>query len=202
MKALWALVKNKFSIFWKATRKFLTKKVVPVVGKVIPMGAKKKGLAAVGARIAKIFTLKRVLIALAVAAVVVAVCYGIGLGIGNGIGDGEGDGNSKTGTRQERVDPKDMEEVSEETEEVEQDKKEETEKDTEDIFKGAVLAVTVVGNDYFYANERVSLEELGLKLEAVEGALVVEVKDDNSSLRAYNGLLDKLDELNIHYIEK
>ena len=35
-----------------------------------------------------------------------------------------------------------------------------------------------------------------------EGKLVVEVKDDNASLKAYNNLLDGLDAVNIEYVEK
>ena len=198
MKALWALIRKKVSVLWKGVGKFFSKKVVPIVGKVIPIGAKKKGAAAVLAKVAKIFTLKRVLFVLAVAAVVAVVCYGIGLGKGNGIGDGEGDGNDKTGTRQEHVDTQEEDESAEVVKEQEED----DENDTEDAFKGAVVSVTVMGNDYVYANERVSLEDLCLKLESINVALVVEVKDDNSSLRAYNGLLDKLDELNIDYVEK
>ena len=86
MKKLWALVRSKFSAIWKTARKFFTKKVVPVIGKVIPVKTKAKGAAAIFGKIAKIFTLKRVLLVAAVALVVVAICYGIGLGKGSAAG--------------------------------------------------------------------------------------------------------------------
>ena len=77
----------------------------------------------------------------------------------------------------------------------------EEKKDIE-VLERVILAITVVGNDYFYNNERVLLENFIVIIKGVEGKVIVEVKDDNASLKAYNNLLDELDEMNIEYINK
>ena len=84
---------------------------------------------------------------------------------------------------------------NEEQTEVEQDG---VENDSEDT----IIKVSVVGNEYFYENERVSLDDFISKLEKLEGEVVVEVKDDKASLRAYNNLIEKLEELKISFTEK
>ena len=38
-------------------------------------------------------------------------------------------------------------------------------------------------------------------VQEMEENVVVEIKDDNASLRAYNTLLDKLEEMEMDYIE-
>lgn len=149
----------------------------------------------------KIFGFKNLLIAALAVTLVVLVCYGLGAGFGGGAGSGEGDGNSKVKADGEsssviEIVEEDVTPTIEPTEEATE------EQDGADVFEGAVLAINVVGNDYFYNNERILLEDFILVVKDVEGKVVVEVKDDNASLRAYNGLLDKLDEMDIDYIEK
>lgn len=153
-------------------------------------------------KLLKIFGLKNILIVLLVVTVIALIFFGIGGGFGGGAGSGEGDGNSKVEA---------FEDNNSITEVIEEDvipKAEPTEEPSEeqedgaDIFEGAVLAINVVGNDYFYNNERIALEEFMVIAKEVEGELVVEVKDDNASLKAYNNLLDELDAVNIDYVEK
>ena len=48
----------------------------------------------------------------------------------------------------------------------------------------------------------VELEKLIDSLDDVKGPFVVEIKDDNASLKAYKALTDRLDNLYIRYIEK
>ena len=147
--------------------------------------------------ILKMFGFKNLLIAALVVTLVVLICYGIGVGFGGGGGSGEGDGNSKIKADGESSSVVEVvgEDVTSTTEPAEEQK-------GADVFEGAVLAINVVGNDYFYNNERVLLEDFIVIVKGVEGKVVVEVKDDNASLKAYNGLLDELDEINIDYIEK
>ena len=115
-------------------------------------------------------------------------------------GSGEGSGNSKVMVSDENSTVKEVvEEVTSTSEPIEETSEVQ---DGEDVFDGAVLAINVVGNDYFYNNERISLEDFMAIAKDAEGKLVVEVKDDNASLKAYNNLLDGLDAVNIEYVEK
>lgn len=134
------------------------------------------------------------ILAIIVVIVVIAVVamLGIGLGFGKGSGDGRGDG--KTNTSQEAINTEEHNMVEEQTE-VEQD-------DAGNDSEGTIIKVSVVGNEYFYENERVSLDDFISKLEMLEGEVVVEVKDDKASLRAYNNLIEKLEELKISFTEK
>lgn len=148
----------------------------------------------------KVFGLKNLLIAALAITVVVLICYGIGGGFGGGAGSGEGSGNSKVKVSDESSTVTEVvEEVTPTTEPIEESSEMQA---GEDVFDGAVLAINVVGNDYFYNNERITLEDFMVIAKEVEGKLVVEVKDDNASLKAYNNLLDELDSVNIDYVEK
>ena len=148
----------------------------------------------------KVFGLKNLLIAALAITVVVLICYGIGGGFGGGAGSGEGSGNSKVKVSDESSTVTEVvEEVTPTTEPIEELSEMQA---GEDVFEGAVLAINVVGNDYFYNNERITLEDFMVIAKEVEGKLVVEVKDDNASLKAYNNLLDELDSVNIDYVEK
>lgn len=148
----------------------------------------------------KLFGFKNLLIAALVVAVVVLICFGIGGGFGGGAGSGEGSGNSKVMVSDENSTAKEVvEEVTSTSEPIEETSEVQ---DGKDVFDGAVLAINVVGNDYFYNNERISLEDFMAIAKDAEGKLVVEVKDDNASLKAYNNLLDGLDAVNIEYVEK
>lgn len=148
----------------------------------------------------KVFGFKNLLIAALVITVVVLICYGIGGGFGGGLGSGEGSGNSKVKVSDEgSTVTESVEEVTPTTEPIEESSEMQA---GEDVFEGAVLAINVVGNDYFYNNERIALEDFMVIVKEVEGKLIVEVKDDNASLKAYNNLLDELDSVNIDYVEK
>lgn len=143
----------------------------------------------------KIFGFKNLLIATLTIAVVALICYGIGGGFGGGAGSGEGSGNSKVNVNDENSK---VTEVVEEVIPTTEPSEESSEKQDDE----EILAINVVGNDYFYNNERITLEDIIVIVKDVEGKLVVEVKDDNASLKAYNNLLDELDAINIDYVEK
>lgn len=157
-------------------------------------------------KILKIFNLKKVLkligpknllIAVLLITLVVLIGYGIGIGFGGGAGSGEGTGNSKMQSTSDSVVT--AEDVEEDVVPTIEPKEEE---DDADVFEGTMLAVNVVGNEYFYNNERISLEEFIAIIGGIEGKVVIEVNDDSASLRAYSTLLDILDENNVNYIEK
>ena len=134
------------------------------------------------------------ILAIIVVIVVIAVVAMLGIGLGFGKGSGDGSGDGKTNTSQEAINTEEHNTVEEQTE-VEQD---DVENDSEDT----IIKVSVVGNEYFYENERVSLDDFISKLEKLEGEVVVEVKDDKASLRAYNNLIEKLEELKISFTAK
>ena len=134
------------------------------------------------------------ILAIIVVIVVIAVVAMLGIGLGFGKGSGDGSGDGKTNTSQEAINTEEHNTVEEQTE-VEQDG---VENDSEDT----IIKVSVAGNEYFYENERVSLDDFISKLEKLEGEVVVEVKDDKASLRAYNNLIEKLEELKISFTEK
>lgn len=127
---------------------------------------------------------KILLILVAIVIIIIAVMLGLGLGFGKGSGDGNGEGKANA-----------VQEVSK-IEEI-------TEKElAEDDDKGTIMKISVVGNEYFYENERILLEDFISKVKEIEGNLIVEVKDDKASLKAYNRLIDQLDELKISITEK
>ncbi len=63
-----------------------------------------------------------------------------------------------------------------------------------------IISISVVDNDYSYGNKRIELDALTQILAEMEPGFVVEITDDNASLKAYNRLLDVLDSLSISYI--
>lgn len=65
-----------------------------------------------------------------------------------------------------------------------------------------VIKVSVVENDYFYDSERVDLDTLAEKIREFDEKPTVKIIDDNASLKAYNKLLGKLEELEVSYIEE
>ena len=134
------------------------------------------------------------ILAIIVVIVVIAVVAMLGIGLGFGKGSGDGSGDGKTNTSQEAINTEEHNMVEEQTE-GEQD---EAGNDSE----GTIIKVSVVGNEYFYENERVSLDDFISKFEKLEGEVVVEVKDDNASLRAYNNIIESLEELKVSITEK
>ena len=134
------------------------------------------------------------ILAIIVVIVVIAVVAMLGIGLGFGKGSGNGSGDGKTNTSQEAINTEEHNTVEKQTEVAQDD----VENDSEDT----IIKVSVVGNEYFYENERVSLDDFISKLEKLEGEVVVEVKDDKASLRAYNNLIKKLEKLKILFTEK
>ena len=114
----------------------------------------------------------------AVVAVILLLLGGLGFGFGGGIGSGNGSGTE--GTSQE------SEKNSGESEK----------------FDGIIFEISVVENDYFYKNDRITIDDFVKVLEETKDEYIVEVKDDNASLKAYNDLINKLKELNVSYVEK
>jgi hypothetical protein len=116
-------------------------------------------------------------------ALTIGNCLGWGKGSGNGSGDGNGNGN---GTGQETA------ATGEDS----------TDKNVEDDYKGAVYAITVSENDYFYDNNRMELDDIEKMLKESEGEKIVEIKEDKASIKAYNKLVELLEGLKVDYVEK
>ena len=123
--------------------------------------------------------MKKILILVVIVIIVIAAMCGFGLGLGKG--DGRGEGDEKNNTIQEDT----QTDKSEETTEINSEEDE------------IIIKVSVVGNEYFYENERISLDDFVSRVKEMKGNLVVEVKDDKASLKAYKGLINRMKELNI-----
>lgn len=121
-----------------------------------------------------------ILIAAVIAVVVVVVGFLTdGFGLGGGQGDGEGEGN-----------------VSAEAEESS------TEEEPELVVEELdFLNVTVSENEYLYQNSRLQLEELMDRLIVDAVDTEVKITDENASKRAYQNLINALEENNIRYIK-
>ena len=126
-----------------------------------------------------------ILIAIIIVIVIFAL-LGNGLGFGFGKGDGSGEGTRDNNTST----------VSDATVDNE------TKPTTEDVDKAATIAVTVFENDYIYQNKKTSLDDFIKELKAIDYAFVIEVTDDNASLKAYSNLIEALEEESIEYTEK
>jgi ABC-type antimicrobial peptide transport system permease subunit len=131
------------------------------------------------------------LLGILIAIIIVIVIFTLlGNGLGFGFGKGKGDGSGE-GTRDNNTST-----VSDATEDNE------TKPTTEDVDKAATIAVTVFENDYIYQNKKTSLNDFIKELKVIDYAFVVEVTDDNASLKAYNNLIEDLEEESIEYTEK
>lgn len=131
---------------------------------------------------------KTVIIILLVAAVIIALLY---FGFGMGFGSGTGTGNSKEVSTQEQTDDIEEEETVIESE---------TSEDSE--IESTILSVTISGNDYYYKNNRIELEELIKVASQIEGRKVVKIKEDKASLKAYNELVEALEAARLIYEEE
>lgn len=107
-------------------------------------------------------------------------------GLGFGSGSGSGSDSHKSQFAEDRK--------QENKETLSGQKTEETRK--------IVIQVSVVKNEYFYENERVELDDLMEKITTLDEKPVVQITDDDASLKAYNKLLDKLDGMDIPYVEE
>ena len=120
-----------------------------------------------------------IIIAVAIVVVVVAVVgiFTDGFGLGGGQGDGEGEGNVSD------VQSNDTEAPELVVEELD------------------FLNVTVSENEYLYQNSRFQLDELIDKLVTDAADTKVKITDENASKRAYENLINALEEKNIRYIK-
>ena len=100
-----------------------------------------------------------------------------GFGLGGGQGDGEGEGNVSA---EQSSDTQEPELVIEELD---------------------FLNVTVSGNEYLYQTSKLQLDELVDKLVADAADTKVKITDENASKRAYENLINALEEKNIRYIK-
>lgn len=146
--------------------------------------------------------MKKILVIVVVVVIIaLIVMFGIGLGFGNGSGNGDGEGQGERTnkiTQESSVDDEEEENlITEQKEEKEENNEEDNRENEEKNIK-----ISVVENEYFYENERISLEDFISTIEGLEGNINVEVKDDNASLNAYKKLIKGLEDLKITYTEK
>lgn len=106
-----------------------------------------------------------------------------GFGFGFGNGNGNSDENSKVQSIVENVEP-----VSQE---VPQNLLTDSENKGDISSKNNIEQINIVGNDYFYNNQRISLEEIAAVLANKTGVMV-EIKDDNASLDDFEALVNRL----------
>ena len=117
-----------------------------------------------------------IIAALVVAAVVVIGFLTDGFGLGGGQGDGEGEGNAPDY---------------------------QSDKDAPELVVEEIdfLNVTVSENEYLYQNSKLRLDELMDKLVTDAADTKVKITDENASKRAYEELINALEEKNIRYIK-
>lgn len=136
------------------------------------------------------------LIATIIILIVAFFLFGKGIGLGSGFGKGKVDGKYSV----VQVDSESVKtEKSKETEDSKEQDKIISEKQEDNC---EAIEVSVVAKDYFFENERISLDDLISTIVNTDGEFVVEVTDDNASLKAYKKLIDALDDLEISYIEE
>jgi len=63
------------------------------------------------------------------------------------------------------------------------------------------IQITVSGNEYIYDNTKIELNELIDLLNSIDDKISVEIKDDNSSMKAYKALKEAFKDSGISYIE-
>ena len=77
-----------------------------------------------------------------------------------------------------------------------------TEPQTTAVPEKQVVLITISENDYLCDNQKYTLEELMDYLSTIEGEFLVQIQEDNASLRASRDLTDALTEWDILYIEQ
>lgn len=95
-----------------------------------------------------------------------------GKGFGGGMGDGEGSGFV----------PVDVSISEPETQTAE------------------YIEITVSGNDYLFQNKKMTADEIITELNSLEEKMPVKITDDGASIKAYDVLVEILNENNIRYI--
>lgn len=125
----------------------------------------------------------KVTITAAIMAILAFLFGKCGFGFGFGNGNGNSDENSKVQSIEENVEP-----VSQE---VPQNLLTDSENKGDISSKNNIEQINIVGNDYFYNNQRISLEEIAAVLANKTGVMV-EIKDDNASLDDFEALVNRL----------
>lgn len=64
------------------------------------------------------------------------------------------------------------------------------------------ISILVSENEYFCENAPIEFEEILILLEQMDEEVVVEVTDNKATYKAYDKLLDKLEELEVSVVEK
>lgn len=123
-----------------------------------------------------------------------------GMGFGTGFGT-KGVFNQTTDGMATRNPVSEVELTEKEEQNIVEEQDTEEQKELEDEKKIIIYSVTVVESDYFYDNSRISLTDFLDILKEEKEKLVVEIKEDKASLKAYNKLIDALEELEIKYSE-
>ena len=141
----------------------------------------------------KVLGLIVVLIIVAVI-IFILVSLGSGLGFGKGSGQGAGDGTSEGNgdyTASTEFNGTENQETSASVSTTPSQPNSPT-----------VVAISVVEGKYLYQNKTISLDDFLAELSSFEEAFIVEITDDNATLRAYNKLIDLLKENSINFLEK
>lgn len=64
------------------------------------------------------------------------------------------------------------------------------------------IAILVSENEYFYDNKPVGLDDIVKLIEDANGKVIVELTDNKATYKVYSGLIEKLEELEVEYVEK
>lgn len=64
------------------------------------------------------------------------------------------------------------------------------------------ISILVSEDDYFYENAPIEFDEIIVMLEQTDGEVVVEIIDNKATHKAYNKLIERLEELEISVIEQ
>lgn len=107
---------------------------------------------------------------------------------GIGLGPGAGGGADSTSAAEEQQENPAVDDT-------------ESPKAPEDSQDETILEVSVVKSEYFFENRSIDLNALLDEIKKTEGNLLVEITDDKAALRAYNQLIDALEDLSVPYEE-
>ena len=130
-------------------------------------------------------------------------CFGGGFGLGPGGGAGDG-GNGSGAAEEHQIDTPTGEMIQDLVETTEAAVTEDvTVEETlpEETEGKAVVSVSIVENDYFFQNERITLPDLIEKLKEEGTDVIVSIEEDDASLKAYKDLVNQLKEAGFSFIE-
>lgn len=120
--------------------------------------------------------------------IILAIAAILGIGFGLGLGPGNGKGSEGTNIVQNNTSNDDSVEV-----------KEEKNSENDGIV---TYRISVVENEYFYENERISLDDFISTIKEEKSVIRIEIKDDSASKKAYDDLIDSLKELDVMIVEE